>query len=116
MPPAQGGDAVDAPAAFALTLLLEVPVLLGCWRALGWTRPWWRAVAVAAGVQVTNPLLWLVHPAGVAGLLGAEVLIVAVEGLAAWTLLGRPRPDLGVALLVALISNALSFGVGLLTG
>lgn len=126
---------MDWPKAFALTCASEAAFVLFAWWRLGWlgSNRWLRGVLVALGVQLTQPIVWVVTAAGGARtLVGAELGAVLVEGLAAAWLLGRsagspteagsaaPKastdsqtPVVGWALLVALGSNALSFALGL---
>lgn len=126
---------MDWPAAFALTCASEAGFLLLAWWRLGWvsSNRWLRGVLVALGLQLTQPIVWVVTAAGgERTLLVAELGAVLVEGLAAAWLVGRcPGSPAGVgagapkgscasgagvvgwALLVALGSNALSLALGL---
>jgi hypothetical protein len=104
--------------ALALTLALEVPLVMLGLGSLGVDRRRAVVLAVVATV-VTHPLLgFLVGPAldDVAGLLGivaAEVAVVLVE--AAIFVVGSRVPiGYGSALCVAALANGVSFAVGLL--
>ncbi len=104
--------------AFALTLAIELPVVLaGAW-ASGAPRAAWRwlpLVAVAASA-LTHPVLWLVDPwlaphvdRGLRwGVL--ETIIAVVEGLAYAYAAGL---GLRRGLALGFLANAVSFGVGL---
>jgi hypothetical protein len=118
------------PGAFALTLLLEVPVWVF---ALGPRAGSWRmrAAAGAAASTVTHPLLWLVAPLivsvsfacgdqldpnGLAACFGRwihalEALIVLVEAALVTVVLPA---SLRRALLASLLANGASYGFGLL--
>lgn len=126
---------MDWPTAFALTCAAEAGFLLFAWWRLGWLggNRWLRGILVALGIQLTQPIVWVVTATGGAPtLLAAELGAVLVEGLAAARLVGRcPGSPAGVgagapkgsfasgagvvgwALLVALGSNALSLALGL---
>lgn len=106
--------------AYLVTCLVEMPIVVALVRGLGWRsrrRP--GVVAVAWLLQLTHPVLWLVHPVGVLALVTAELVIVAVEGavLYWWAVSRADAPaTLGTlerALLIAFIANAASFLTGL---
>lgn len=103
--------------AYLLTLAIEVPIAVGlaAWRRLAPGRLRRVALAGVAASSLTHPLLWLVDPLlwdtfdtpARWGLL--EAAITLVEGAVYSLALGwRAR----TGLLVSLIANAVSFGVG----
>ena len=101
--------------AFALTLLLELPVyVLALRRPLGGVV---RALAVGVAVNVaTHPLAWTLAVAHLLPWLAIEGLVTLAEGamiFAAARALGRRLP-VHESLLVALAANAFSAGVGLI--
>lgn len=110
--------------AYLLTCAIEIPLVVALVRGMGWggdlSRPVLRIAGVAWALQLTHPVLWLVHPTRPVGILVAEVVIVAVESLAlyAWAVLRAwVAPGVGAwvrALLVAVIANGASFALGLL--
>lgn len=101
----------------ALTLLVEVPLVVGVAHAVGCGLRRSTSVAVAANL-LTHPLLWFVAAdrlhdrLGIGGLLLAEAGVVAVEAAvyARWL---RPRPGRWLAGWLALLANALSVAVGI---
>lgn len=104
--------------AFALTVMIEVPivaVLLG--KRVGWPR----AVLAGLGAQlVTHPALWYVVPRFepyAAWLTVAEVGVFAVEAAVLVMLMRTVEPRWGVALALglgtSLAANAVSTAVGL---
>ena len=105
--------------AFALTLLVEVPLYALALHA-GWGRPWWYGVA--AGVLVnalTHPLLW----SALVGVRGAHryplILVAAETGvvLVEWAVLALALRRDRVALAVVCAGvNAASVLVGLVAG
>ncbi len=106
--------------ALLLTLALEVPLVLALvlWRRWAPPRRLWIVVLAAVGATLlTHPLLWMLDPeilpAWPGGLrfLLPEVAIVLLEGAVyAWPLgLGWRR-----GLLLSVLANVLSYGVGLL--
>ncbi len=98
--------------AFAATLALEVPVYtLALRRRLGGSRAALLALALNA---VTHPSAWwLTRQASWTRYTSVEIGVWLVEAALAW-LAGRGALPAGEALLVALVANALSAGVGLL--
>ncbi|MDF1562999.1 MAG: hypothetical protein P1V51_08135 [Deltaproteobacteria bacterium] len=99
--------------AFALTLLIEVPIYAGlapegCGRARA-------ALAGAAGSALTHPLLWYVWVPLIPGygraVMSGEVLVVVLEILVFHLLTGRR--SLRRAAAAALLANAASYGLGL---
>lgn len=127
------------PAAYALTLAVELPVLIGAMWLLGWFEllRWPLALLVSWLVNLTHPVLWwLLDDSGLEQILLAEVIVVVVEGAALFLLVrwllpvsGSPPPAaagpkdapllrdaalLRDALLMALLANCASFGLGLL--
>jgi hypothetical protein len=111
---------VEWAVAYLITCLVEIPLVVMLTGGLGWRAhraP--RAVAIAWMVQFTHPLLWLVNPSSLWGVVIAELVVVAVEGTAltwwAVTRAGASRTPgtLERALLVAFIANATSLLVGL---
>lgn len=110
------------PVAFCITLAVEAlisyGVLRGCRVRLAWR--WW-ALAVAAA-NLTHPVLWWAWSRdGVrtADVLLAELVVVAVEALVWWVVLGRAQPAVVgswrwlAAVAVSMGANAASFAVGL---
>lgn len=110
--------------AYLVTLAVEAPIVLWLMRAAGWVPRtvdgglgWPAAVAVAWGLNLTHPVLWWVGPQVLGAVLAAEVIVVAVEGVALGLIAGRATRDpLGVAvlmgLLIAFAANFASFAVG----
>ncbi len=106
--------------AYLITCLVEVPLVVALVRGLGWRAERAPGILVTAWLlQLTHPVLWLVRPNGVWGLVVGEVAVVAVETAALywWAALraGVPRTTgtLERALLVAFIANAASLLAGL---
>jgi hypothetical protein len=103
--------------ALALTLVVEVPVVV----AFAWLARWVgkrRAVAGAVGVNaVTHPVLYAVS-AGFGSpwqLVGAETVVVAVETLLlVWWWHVRGREDTVTLALAVVAANAASTALGLL--
>jgi hypothetical protein len=104
--------------AFALTCVIEVPVVLFATRGVG-PRALRRGVIVVVGQLATHPLVWFVFPyiPGITGwtaFVASELYATALEALlyaAAWPRLGTAR-----ALGVSAVANAASLGVGLVLG
>ena len=101
--------------AFLLTLLIEVPlaVLLLAWAGKARGR-WGTVVLVAAAASlVTHPLLCLapVSTSNPAALVLAEGLVTLVEAAIYTVGLGLP---VRLALLVSLVANGASVGIGVL--
>ncbi|MDO8389430.1 MAG: hypothetical protein Q7V57_02995 [Actinomycetota bacterium] len=116
-----------------LTLVVEVPVVVGVTHAVGVAARRSLPVAIAANL-LTHPVLWFVAAPwgtdhlGITGLLLAEGCVVAVEAavFACW-LRPRPRPRPrrnprprlaggltgGLAGWLALLANAMSVAVGI---
>lgn len=106
--------------AFLITCVVEVPLVVVLVRGLGWgSERTPEIVGLAWLLQLTHPLLWLVHPTTVWGVVAAEVVVVGVEGMALYWWATRQvavcptRATLERALLVALIANAASVLAGL---
>lgn len=103
--------------ALALTLVVEVPVLVAFARAAGWAG-WGRALVGAVGVNVvTHPVLYAVSTGFRSPwqLVGAEVGVAAVETallVAGWRL--RAREDAVTVALAVVAANAASTALGLL--
>ena len=121
------------PVAFALTCVIELPVYLLAFAALGWCRSrpsthrpltYWTALALALAVNcITHPVLWAItvrqsQPGG--QLLAAQLGLAVVEGLLIFlVVLRRPGREMPVSrlswsLVSALGANTLSLLVGLL--
>lgn len=102
--------ALTQPAALALTLAIEVPLVV--WEvARGGGSPR-RAALVALGANLaTHPVAWHAHTAWAAPVLLVEAAVVAAEAVA-FALLLRIGPLRAVLLSVG--ANALSYGAGLL--
>lgn len=102
------------PVAFAVTLVVEVPIFMKLAPA---ELPRWRAaVAGAAGSCVTHPLLWFVWVPSIRGytlaVVTGELLVVVIESTMFFLLTQRRSWRRAVA--AACLANAASFGVGLL--
>lgn len=92
--------------AFALTLVVEVPIVVAC-VPRGMRS---RASLVALATQaLTHPLAWTVFQHGVMGWWGVECAVVAVEACA-YALATR---RVTAAVLVSLFANAASAAMGL---
>jgi hypothetical protein len=103
--------------ALAVTLAVEVPVLVAFARLARWAS-WPRALAAAVGVNVlTQPLLYAVSTRFTSSwqLTGAEVVVAAVETavLALWWRV-RGRESTTTLALAAIAANATSTVLGLL--
>lgn len=105
--------------AYLLTCAVEIPVILLACRALGWPVRLWPMVVTGWMLQLTHPVLWWVSPNTIGGLLGAEVVVILIEGVA----LGQwasHRPELEnhpvrcAAMMVTMAANAASVLVGLI--
>lgn len=119
------------PVAFVLTCVIELPVYLLAFAALGWCRsrpsphrPLTVRTALGLGLAVncvTHPALWVMslRQPQPGPLLGAELGVALVEGLLIFLVvlrrLGRETrvSRLGWSMLTALGVNALSLLVGL---
>jgi hypothetical protein len=101
--------------ALLLTLLIEVPIVVGIARLRRWLPGGLGLLALVAvgATLMTHPLLWMwqAQLGGMTGIVLAEVAIALVEGVAyAWGAgLGWWR-----GLVVSLVANGASFGTGLL--
>ncbi len=104
--------------AYLLTCAVEIPVILLACRVLGWPVRLWPMVVTGWMLQFTHPVLWLVAPNTISGLLCAEMVVILVEGaaLGQWA---SHRPELGnhpvrcAAMTVSMAANAASVLVGL---
>ena len=103
--------------ALGLTLLVEVPVVLGLARLLGVERHAGRVAGIAAAASlITHPLAWLLAGVGGATLSFwtragmVETAVVAAETVV-YSLALPTDWRRGFAL--AVVANLLSFGVGL---
>lgn len=93
--------------AFALTLVVEVPLVAAC--APRGARP--RAVLLAAATQaLTHPLAWLVFQQQLLGFWGVEITVVVVEACV-YALATR---RVVFACMASLLANAASAGLGVL--
>lgn len=106
--------------AYLITCLVEVPLVVALVRGLGWRAERAPGVLVMAWLlQLTHPVLWLVHPGSVWGVVVAELVVVAVETVALyWWAVARAGAPHSAAtlertLLVAFIANAASLLIGL---
>ena len=103
--------------ALALTLAVEVPVLVAFARAAGWAG-WGRALVGAVGVNVvSHPVLYAASTGFRSPwqLVGAEVAVAAVETallVAGWRV--RAREDAMTVALAVVAANAASTAIGLL--
>jgi hypothetical protein len=109
--------------AYLVTVTIELPFDLWAFWLLGWRRRgrlgWLHALGVAWVVNLTHPFLYTFGGAFPHLVLGAEVVVVAVEAGLLWWLLGRDsspdrRGTLIEAALISLGANACSYGLGLL--
>lgn len=100
-----------------LTLVVELPVIVGIAHACG--AGWRRSAAVALAANLlTHPVLWFVaapwlhDQLGIGGLLLAEGAVVLVEAFvyARWL---RPRLGTWLVVWLALLANALSVALGI---
>jgi len=103
--------------ALAVTLAVEVPVLVVFARSAGWAG-WGRALVGAVGVNlVTHPVLYAVSTGFGSPwqLVGSEVVVAAVETaiLVAWWRV-RAREDAVTLALAVVAANAASTALGLL--
>jgi hypothetical protein len=119
------------PIAFALTCVIELPVYLLAFAALGWCRARpspnrpltiWTALALALAVNcITHPVLWAitVGRSQPGRLVAAELGVVVVEGLLIFLVVLRrrgretPASRLRWSMVSALGVNTLSLLVGL---
>jgi hypothetical protein len=103
--------------AFALTVVVEAPLLVAFARLAGWSS-WRRAVAAAVGVNVlTQPLLYAVSTRFTSPLqlVAAEVVVVVVEAaVLVWWWRVRGREGVTTLALAVVAANALSTAAGLL--
>jgi len=108
--------------AAALTLAVELPIVFLLVRQAGPDLPFRRVVGAALAANVlTHPALWYVPyfliPRALSPrhwgtyVLVGEGAVVAVETLVYWRMMARGRPWLALAL--AALANAASYGVGL---
>lgn len=108
---------MDYVAGLGLTLVIEVPVvvLVAC---LFGARPGRTALVAALASLVTHPPLWFVaaprmyDALGPWGVVLAELGVVLVEAYVYHRGL-RPRLGAAVCFWLALLANALSFGIGI---
>lgn len=109
--------------AFALTLLVEIPVFALVARLLERGRtpraPLWRLmVAGAVGTCITHPLLWFVWPHAFheysAYIVSGELLVAAIEA-GTFYLLARPV-RLSTAAAASFLANGASFLAGMILG
>ena len=108
---------LPALAALALTLVVEVPVVVTVVRLAGWAS-FGRAVAGAAGANLgTHPLLYAVSTGFESPwqLVAAEAVVVGVETvLLGWWWRVRGREDALTLALTLVAANAASTALGLL--
>ncbi|GAB3885202.1 hypothetical protein [Terrabacter terrigena] len=108
---------VRAWVALAVTIVVELPVLVAAARLAGWVG-WGRALAAGVGVNVlTQPLLYAVSTRFRSSLqlVAAEVVVVAVEAtVLAWWWRVRAREETTTLALAVVAANALSTAAGLL--
>jgi hypothetical protein len=103
--------------AFALTCVIEIPIVLWATRDVG--APARRAVIALVGQLATHPLVWFAFPyiPGVTGwtsFVASELYATALEAVlyaTAWPRLGTAR-----AFGVSAVANAASLAVGLAVG
>jgi hypothetical protein len=101
-------------AAFCLTLLVEVPVVIGLARRLD-PRPARRAALALLGNAITHPAVWFVFPSLGLGWAATTLLSETWAWLGEGVLyrIGLARARLGPALVLSLAANLLSFSLGL---
>jgi hypothetical protein len=112
---------VTAPAALAWTVAVEVPIVVALAASRRWAsgRLGLAALAAVGASLLTHPLAWLADRelstavAPVPRWIGLETAVTAVEAAAYVFALRLP---LRRALAASAVSNAASFGVGLLLG
>ena len=103
--------------AFALTLVIEVPLYMGLLRREGFTAR--SAFGAALAVNAcSHPLFWFALPPfapEAAFLAVGEMLVVAVETaiLYAWATYINAKRRFGRLLFIVLVVNAVSMGVGM---
>lgn len=106
------------PVDLALTLGVELPLVIGVAHAVECGTRRTTVVALAANL-LTHPLLWFVvapwadDHLGLAGVLLAEAGVVVVEG-AVYAAALRPRPGAWLAGWLALLANAASLATGII--
>lgn len=122
LPPVYRAGMAQWAVAYLITCLVEVPLVVVLVRGLGWRSDRTLGVVLLAWLlQFTHPVLWLAHPATIWGVVVAEAVVVGLEGLALYWWATRraavrsSRLTLERALLVALVANAASVLVGLVT-
>lgn len=99
--------------ALILTLVIELPIAVGLARALGSRRDGLVAAAAVGASLLTHPILWmsadlLTTPLR---LVGAELIVAAVETVAYALAAGLGWRK---GLVVSVVANGASFGLGLL--
>ncbi|MGE0143604.1 MAG: hypothetical protein AB7I19_07450 [Planctomycetota bacterium] len=93
--------------AFALTLAIEVPIVM----VMAPRRRCLRTFGVASCTQMfTHPLAWLAFQQGILGWWSVESAVVLVEAAIYSPVFGRRT----LAFVVSLIANAISAGLGTL--
>ena len=101
--------------ALLLTLLIEVPIVVGIARLRRWLPGGLGLLALVAvgATLMTHPLLWMgqQHLGGLTGIVLAEVAIACAEG-ATYALAAGLGWRRGLA--VSFLANGASFGAGLL--
>ncbi len=101
--------------------MIEIPIVVWLFGRLGWQSSLGarHAVTLAWLLQLTHPVLWLIRPEGLWGLLAAEAVVTLVEGAVIWWWAKyrvSVEPSLPVArysLGIAFVANAASLFVGL---
>lgn len=100
--------------------MIEIPIVVWLFGRLGWQSsraP--RAATLAWLLQLTHPVLWLIKPEGLSGLLAAETVVTLVEGAVIWwwaryRVAAEPGvPVAWYSLGIAFVANAASLFVGL---
>ena len=103
--------------ALALTLAVEIPVVVGLARYFGLRDHPGRVAAIAAAASlVTHPLAWFLSAATTASLpFWGSAALIETAVIAAETFIYRQALGISTkhALLFSLTANALSFGAGL---